>query len=99
MEPVLGERWPIIEAQKTPTISDNIVISWLKLLQIPLNQSFTLVVEIESIAKRTENTDHGIEIGVSNTSCGPETSNYCSTVVRSVDESITPCGAIDSRYF
>ena len=90
IEPIRSEQWLMIEAPEKPTFGDNIVIAWLKLLQIPLNQSSTLVVEIESIAKQTDNTDHGIEIGVSNTSCGPETSNYSSTVVRGVDESITP---------
>lgn len=51
MEPVLGEWLPKREAQKKPTLSDNIVATWLERLQIPFNQLFTLVVEIKRFAK------------------------------------------------
>jgi len=81
----------MMEAMKKPTISDNKVIAWLKLLPIPPNQLFAVVIQMESIGKNTENLQHGIEIGVGNTFRGPEASEHSIMIVRSVYVSITPC--------
>ena len=58
-----------MEAMKKPTICDNKVIAWLKLLCVPRNHLPTTVVQIESIGNGngTENLHHEIEIGVRNT--------------------------------
>ena len=84
-----------MEAMKKPTITDNIVIAWLKLLPIPRNHLFVIVVQMVGITDRTKNLEHGIEIGVRNTVRGPETPEYSCTVLRITDKGITPCRAIN----